>query len=36
MILAQEVNADLVIIVDANAKKHAKYLKLPVRGHWGF
>jgi predicted nucleic acid-binding protein len=35
MILAQEVNADLVIIDDANAKKHAKYLKLPVTGTLG-
>ena len=30
MILAKEKNADIVIIDDANAKKHAKYLKLPV------
>jgi predicted nucleic acid-binding protein len=35
MILSQEVNADLVIIDDANAKKHAKYLKLPVTGTLG-
>jgi predicted nucleic acid-binding protein len=35
MILAQEVSADLVIIDDANAKKHAKYLKLPVTGTLG-
>jgi predicted nucleic acid-binding protein len=35
MILAQEVNADLVIIDDANAKKYAKYLKLPVTGTLG-
>jgi predicted nucleic acid-binding protein len=35
MILAQEVNADLVIIDDANAKKHAKYLKLLVTGTLG-
>jgi predicted nucleic acid-binding protein len=35
MILAQEVNADLVIIDDSNAKKHAKYLKLPVTGTLG-
>lgn len=35
MILAKEKNADLVIIDDANAKKHAKYLKLPVTGTLG-
>ena len=35
MILAQEVAADVVIIDDANAKKHAKYLKLPVTGTLG-
>lgn len=34
-ILAKEKNADLVIIDDANAKKHAKYLKLPVTGTLG-
>ena len=35
MILAQEENADLVIIDDKNAKKHAKYLKLNVTGTLG-
>lgn len=35
MILAKEKNADTVIIDDANAKKHAKYLKLPVVGTLG-
>ncbi len=35
MILAKEKNADIVIIDDANAKKHAKYLKLPVTGTIG-
>lgn len=35
MILAKEKNADLVIIDDANAKKHAKYLKLSVTGTLG-
>lgn len=35
MILAKEKNADIVIIDDANAKKHAKYLKLPVTGTLG-
>ena len=35
MILAKEKNADIVIIDDANAKKHAKYLKLPVTGMLG-
>lgn len=35
MILAIEKNADTVIIDDANAKKHAKYLKLPVTGTLG-
>jgi predicted nucleic acid-binding protein len=35
MILAQEINADVVIIDDANAKKHAKYLDLPVTGTLG-
>lgn len=35
MILAKERNADLVIIDDANAKKHAKYLQLPVTGTLG-
>jgi predicted nucleic acid-binding protein len=35
MILAKEINADVVIIDDANAKKHAKYLELPVTGTLG-
>lgn len=35
MILAKEKNADIVIIDDANAKKYAKYLKLPVTGTLG-
>ena len=35
MILAKEKSADIVIIDDANAKKHAKYLKLPVTGTLG-
>lgn len=35
MILAKEKNADTVIIDDANAKKYAKYLKLPVTGTLG-
>jgi predicted nucleic acid-binding protein len=35
MILAQEINADVVVIDDANAKKHAKYLGLPVTGTLG-
>ncbi len=35
MILAKEVGADVVIIDDANAKKHAKYLDLPVTGTLG-
>lgn len=35
MILAKERDADIVIIDDANAKKHAKYLKLPVTGTLG-
>lgn len=35
MILAKEENADLVIIDDNNAKKHAKYLGLPVTGTIG-
>lgn len=35
MILAKEKNADIIIIDDANAKKHAKYLKLPVTGTIG-
>lgn len=35
MILAKEKNADTVIIDDANAKKHAKYLNLPVTGTLG-
>ncbi|MCM1125383.1 MAG: DUF3368 domain-containing protein [Lachnospiraceae bacterium] len=35
MILAKEIVADVVIIDDANAKKHAKYLGLPVTGTLG-
>lgn len=35
MILAKETEADLVIIDDANAKKHARYLGLPVTGTLG-
>lgn len=35
MILSKEINADVVIIDDANAKKHAKYLGLPVTGTLG-
>lgn len=35
MILAKEISADVVIIDDANAKKHAKYLQLPVTGTLG-
>jgi predicted nucleic acid-binding protein len=35
MILAKEIGADIVIIDDANAKKHAKYLELPVTGTLG-
>lgn len=35
MILAKEIGADVVIIDDANAKKHAKYLQLPVTGTLG-
>lgn len=35
MILAKEIDADVVIIDDANAKKYAKYLKLPVTGTLG-
>jgi predicted nucleic acid-binding protein len=35
MILAKETDADLVIIDDLNAKKHAKYLKLNVTGTLG-
>lgn len=35
MILAKERSADVVIIDDANAKKHAKYLGLPVTGTLG-
>lgn len=35
MILAKEITADVVIIDDANAKKHAKYLELPVTGTLG-
>lgn len=32
MILSKEIAADVVIIDDANAKKHVKYLGLPVTG----
>ena len=35
MILALEIGAEVVIIDDANAKKHAKYLELPVTGTLG-
>lgn len=35
MILAYEMKADTVIIDDLNAKKHAKYLGLPVTGTLG-
>lgn len=35
MILSKEIDADVVIIDDANAKKHAKYLDLPVTGTLG-
>lgn len=35
MILSKEIVADVVIIDDANAKKHAKYLGLPVTGTLG-
>ncbi len=35
MILAKEEDADLVIIDDNNAKKHAKYLELTVTGTLG-
>lgn len=35
MILSREIAADIVIIDDANAKKHAKYLGLPVTGTLG-
>lgn len=35
MILSKEIAADVVIIDDANAKKYAKYLKLPVTGTLG-
>lgn len=35
MILSKEIDADVVIIDDANAKKHAKYLQLPVTGTLG-
>lgn len=35
MILAKETDADIVIIDDANAKKHAKYLGLSVTGTLG-
>lgn len=31
----QEIAADVVVIDDANAKKYAKYLKLPVTGTLG-
>lgn len=35
MILSKEIQADVVIIDDANAKKHAKYLELLVTGTLG-
>ena len=35
MILSKEIAADVVIIDDGNAKKHAKYLGLPVTGTLG-
>ena len=35
MILAKEKQADLIIVDDNNAKKHAKYLGLPVTGTIG-
>ena len=35
MILSKEIGADVVVIDDANAKKHAKYLGLPVTGTLG-
>lgn len=35
MILSKEIGAEVVIIDDANAKKHAKYLGLPVTGTLG-
>lgn len=35
MILAKEQQADLIIVDDNNAKKHAKYLGLPVTGTIG-
>lgn len=35
MILSKEIGADVVIIDDANAKKHAKYLGLSVTGTLG-
>ena len=35
MILAKEKKADLIIVDDNNAKKHAKYLGLPVTGTIG-
>lgn len=35
IILAKELDADLVVIDDQNAKKHAKYLGLPVTGTLG-
>ena len=35
IILSKEIAADVVIIDDANAKKHAKYLGLPVTGTLG-
>ncbi len=35
MILSKEIAADVVIIDDATAKKHARYLNLPVTGTLG-
>lgn len=35
MILAKELSANLVVIDDLNARKHAQYLKLPVTGTLG-
>ena len=35
MILAKEINADLVVIDDLNARKHANYLHLKVTGTLG-
>lgn len=35
MILSKEIGADVVLIDGANAKKHAKYLDLPVTGTLG-